>query len=55
AKDMILSHFVRGGQMTAGGVMQAVTSTAQTLTDADQAAALEALALPALTAAAAHG
>ncbi|MEU6495762.1 DUF932 domain-containing protein [Streptomyces sp. NPDC046984] len=55
AKDMILAHFVRGGQMTAGGVMQAVTSTAQTLTDADQAAALEALALPALTAAAQHG
>ncbi|MFF3249356.1 DUF932 domain-containing protein [Streptomyces sp. NPDC002870] len=55
AKDMILAHFVRGGQMTAGGVMQAVTSTAQTLTDADQAAALEALALPALTAAATHG
>ncbi|MFF0516989.1 DUF932 domain-containing protein [Streptomyces sp. NPDC004250] len=55
AKDMILGHFVRGGQMTAGGVMQAVTSTAQTLTDADQAAALEALAVPALTAAAAHG
>ncbi|MFE7077126.1 DUF932 domain-containing protein [Streptomyces sp. NPDC057620] len=55
AKDTILSHFVRGGQMTAGGVMQAVTSTAQTLTDADQAAALEALALPALAAAAAHG
>ncbi|MFE7961230.1 hypothetical protein [Streptomyces sp. NPDC057413] len=55
AKDMILSHFIRGGQMTAGGVMNAVTSTAQTLTDADQAAALQALALPALTAAAAHG
>ncbi|MGW9032520.1 hypothetical protein ACWGQ5_52935 [Streptomyces sp. NPDC055722] len=55
AKDMILAHFVRGGQMTAGGVMQAVTSTAQTLTDADQVAALEALAVPALTAAAAHG
>ncbi|MGW5063088.1 DUF932 domain-containing protein [Streptomyces sp. NPDC004096] len=54
-KDMILAHFIRGGQMTAGGVMQAVTSTAQTLTDADQAAALEALALPALTAAAQHG
>ncbi|MER5960672.1 DUF932 domain-containing protein [Streptomyces sp. NPDC001893] len=53
-KARILSHFIRGGQMTAGGVMQAVTSTAQTLTDADQAAALEALALPALTAAAAH-
>lgn len=55
AKDLILAHFVRGGQMTAGGVMQAITSTAQTLTDADQAAALEALAVPALTAAAAHG
>ncbi|MGW1729011.1 hypothetical protein ACWCQK_39905 [Streptomyces sp. NPDC002306] len=55
AKDMILAHFVRGGQMTAGGVMQAITSTAQTLTDADHAATLEALALPALTAAAAHG
>ncbi|MEJ8654939.1 DUF932 domain-containing protein [Streptomyces sp. MS1.AVA.4] len=55
AKDTILSHFIRGGQMTAGGVMQAITSTAQTLTDADQAAALEALAIPALTAAAAHG
>ncbi|MFE2302741.1 DUF932 domain-containing protein [Streptomyces sp. NPDC059445] len=54
-RDTILAHFVRGGQMTAGGVMQAVTSTAQTLADADQAAALEALALPALTAAAAHG
>ncbi|NEB75664.1 DUF932 domain-containing protein [Streptomyces sp. SID14478] len=54
AKDRILAHFVQGGQMTAGGVMQAITSTAQTLTDADQAAALEALAVPALTAAAAH-
>ncbi|MEU6459800.1 DUF932 domain-containing protein [Streptomyces sp. NPDC047065] len=55
AKDMILAHFIRGGQMTAGGVMQAVTSASQTLSDADQAAALEALAVPALTAAAAHG
>ncbi|MFF7602350.1 hypothetical protein [Streptomyces mirabilis] len=54
-KETILAHFIRGGQITAGGVMQAVTSTAQTLTDADQAAALEALALPALAAAAAHG
>jgi len=54
-KDRILAHFIRGGQMTAGGVMHALTSTAQTLTDADQAATLEALAVPALTAAAAHG
>ncbi|GGY05066.1 hypothetical protein GCM10010358_68050 [Streptomyces minutiscleroticus] len=55
ARESILAHFVRGGQMTAGGVMQAVTSTAQTLADADQAAALEAAALPALAAAASHG
>lgn len=55
AKETILAHFIRGGQMTAGGVMQAVTSTAQTLSDADQAATLEALALPALAAAAALG
>ncbi|MFE1444652.1 DUF932 domain-containing protein [Streptomyces sp. NPDC058739] len=59
AKDLILAHFVRGGQMTAGGVMHAITSTAQTLKDADHAATLETLALPALTtaaaAAAAHG
>ncbi|MFJ5780409.1 DUF932 domain-containing protein [Streptomyces sp. NPDC093094] len=54
AKDQILAHFVRGGQMTAAGVMQAITSTAQTLPDADHAAALEALAIPALTTAAAH-
>jgi hypothetical protein len=55
ARESILSHFVRGGQMTAGGVLHAVTSTAQTVKDADQAAELEALALPALHAAAAHG
>ncbi|MFI9835206.1 DUF932 domain-containing protein [Streptomyces sp. NPDC051913] len=54
-KDRILAHFIRGGQMTAGGVMQAITSTAQTLTDADHAATLEALAIPALTTAATHG
>ena len=52
-KDAILSHFLRGGQPTAGGVMQAITATAQTLPDGDAAHDLEALALPALTAAAA--
>lgn len=36
--DGILAHFVRGGQLTAGGVMQAVTSLAQTLDDPDAAA-----------------
>ncbi len=43
--DQILAHFIRGGQLTAGGVMQAVTSVAQTLDDADTAADLEAQAI----------
>ncbi len=43
--DAILAHFIRGGQLTAGGVMQAVTSVAQTLDDADTASDLEAQAL----------
>jgi len=49
----ILEHFIRGGDVTAGGVMHAVTSTAQTLTDADEAHGLEASALRALHLAAA--
>ena len=44
----ILNHFIRGGDLTAGGVMHAVTSTARTLTDADTAYEMEAQALPAL-------
>jgi hypothetical protein len=44
----ILNHFIRGGDLTAGGVMHAVTSTAQTLGDADTAHDMEAQALPAL-------
>lgn len=43
--DAILAHFIRGGQLTAGGVMQAVTSVAQTLDDADTAHDLEGQAL----------
>jgi hypothetical protein len=43
--DQILAHFISGGQLTAGGVMQAVTSVAQTLDDADAADGLEAAAL----------
>ena len=43
--DAILGHFIRGGQLTAGGVMQAVTSVAQTLDDADAAHELEAQAV----------
>lgn len=44
----ILDHFVRGGQLTAGGIMQAVTSVAQTLPDADAAHEMEGTALRAL-------
>jgi hypothetical protein len=44
----ILNHFIRGGDLSAGGVMHAVTSTAQTLGDADAAHEMEAQALPAL-------
>jgi hypothetical protein len=46
--DAILDHFIRGGQLTAGGVMQAVTSVAQTLDDADTAHEIESQALRAL-------
>jgi hypothetical protein len=51
--DAILGHFIRGGQLTAGGVMQAVTSVAQTLDDADAAHDLEAQAIRVLDLAAA--
>jgi hypothetical protein len=44
----ILDHFIRGGQMTAGGVLNAVTSYAQTVPDGDTAADLEASALRAM-------
>jgi hypothetical protein len=49
----ILNHFIRGGDVTAGGVMHAVTSVAQTLADADAAHEMESLALRALDLAAA--
>lgn len=44
----VLNHFTRGGQMTAGGVLNAVTSYAQLVSDPDKAADLEASALRAL-------
>jgi hypothetical protein len=50
--DGVLDHFVRGGQMTAGGVLQAVTSYAQTIQNADKAMDVEAQALRALEVAA---
>lgn len=45
----ILSHFIRGGQITAGGVMQAITSVAQTVGDGDVAFEMEACAVRAMS------
>jgi hypothetical protein len=47
-QNEILAHFIRGGDITAGGVMHAVTSVAQTLPDADAAHDMESAALRAL-------
>jgi hypothetical protein len=49
----ILNHFILGGALTAGGVMHAVTSVAQTLTDPDAAWEMESSAMRALELAAA--
>jgi hypothetical protein len=49
----ILDHFIKGGDITAGGVMHAVTSFAQTVTDADTANELEGVAIRAMELAAA--
>jgi hypothetical protein len=49
----ILTHFIRGGDVTAGGVMHAVTSVAQTLPDADTAHEMESQAVRVLDIAAA--
>ena len=44
----ILEHFFAGGQRTAGGILQAVTSVAQTIENADRAHELEAVAIRAM-------
>lgn len=49
----ILDHFIKGASVTAGGVMQAVTSYCQTVEDPDAAFDLEASAVQALELAAA--
>lgn len=46
--DLILRHFIKGGQMTAAGVMNAVTSAAQTVADPDAAADMERAAVKVL-------
>ncbi|ABW10774.1 conserved hypothetical protein [Parafrankia sp. EAN1pec] len=42
---LILRHFVKGGDLTAGGLLQAVTSAAQATADADAAHEMESQAL----------
>jgi hypothetical protein len=49
----IMAHFIRGGDVTAGGILHAVTSVAQTLPDADAAHEMESQGLRALEIAAA--
>jgi hypothetical protein len=46
--DGVLAHFIQAGDLTAGGVMQAVTSFAQTVASPDDAADLESSAIRAL-------
>lgn len=45
----VLTHFIKGGQMTRGGVMHAITAYTQTIDDADTAYDMEAVAVRALT------
>lgn len=47
-QDSIFNMFVKGGQITAGGVMQAVTAAARATKDADKAADMEAQSFKAL-------
>jgi hypothetical protein len=53
--DLVLSHFIGGGQCTAGGVLNAVTSTAQFIDNPDLAASVEASAVRAMQLAANAG
>lgn len=47
-QDAVFNMFVKGGQFTAGGVMQAVTAAARTTKDADKAFEMEAQSLKAM-------
>jgi hypothetical protein len=47
-RETLLSHFIGGGQPTAGGLLNAATSMAQTVADPDRAAEIEAGALAVL-------
>lgn len=46
--DGILEHFIKGGDVTTGGLFNAITSYSQTVTDADKAYAMDADALAAV-------
>lgn len=48
-QQAVLGHFIRGGQVTRGGIMHAITAHAQEVEDGDRAAELEAAAVEALT------
>jgi len=50
----VLDHFIKGADLTAGGVLHAVTSFAQTISDADVAADFEAQGIRAMELAAAN-
>jgi hypothetical protein len=53
-QKQILDHFIEGRDITSGGVLQAVTSAAQLMPDADDAHQLERHGLQAMSLAAAH-
>jgi hypothetical protein len=53
-RDAILGHFIAGGDATSGGVLHAVTSASQLITDPDAAYRLEASGPRAMSLAAAH-
>jgi hypothetical protein len=47
-QDAVFAMFIKGAQLTAGGVMQAITAAAQEVTDADKASDMESQAIKAL-------
>ncbi|MGP4105121.1 DUF932 domain-containing protein [Nonomuraea sp. KM90] len=52
-QDLILDHFIRGGVLSSGGILHAVTSAAQVVADADAAYEMESRGIDAMRLAAA--
>lgn len=46
--ESVLAHFIMGGSLTAGGVLNAITSVAQTIADPDEAADVQSKGIAAL-------